>query len=182
MAGKGYNYADDYDDDWYDQEEYSEEDADEDPELAAAVKKAEEQKKAAKPSSKVLGCLSDVPTSVPETSRGSDNCMFSMRIVLLINDAIKVLKRLCVQGPISSSQSSSAALLGSSKQGGSQPATGGLRTAAAGASALAHLLCDPPPHASRPAPCGMSTAGPACSMHAMHCPFASALLFPDAVI
>lgn len=42
MAGKGYNYADDFDDDWYDDEEeyYEEEDDAEDPELAAAVEAA----------------------------------------------------------------------------------------------------------------------------------------------
>ena len=42
MAGKGYNYADDFDNDWYDDEdEYCEEKDDaEDPELAAAVEAA----------------------------------------------------------------------------------------------------------------------------------------------
>ena len=42
MAGKGYNYADDFDEDWCDDvdEYYEEEDDAEDPELAAAVEAA----------------------------------------------------------------------------------------------------------------------------------------------
>ena len=51
MAGKGYNYADDFDDDWYaDEDEYYEEEDDaEDPELAAAVQAAKKASLAGKP-------------------------------------------------------------------------------------------------------------------------------------
>ena len=51
MAGKGYNYADDFDDDWYaDEDEYYEEDEDaDDPELAAAVQAAKKASAAVKP-------------------------------------------------------------------------------------------------------------------------------------
>ena len=51
MAGKGYNYADDFDDDWYaDEDDYYEEEEDaEDPELAAAVQAAKKASAAGKP-------------------------------------------------------------------------------------------------------------------------------------
>ena len=51
MAGKGYNYADDFDDDWYaNEDEYYEEEGDaEDPELAAAVQAAKKTSLAGKP-------------------------------------------------------------------------------------------------------------------------------------
>ena len=51
MAGKGYNYADDFDDDWYaDDDDYDEEEEDaEDPELAAAVQAAKKASAAGKP-------------------------------------------------------------------------------------------------------------------------------------
>lgn len=64
MAGKGYNYADDYDDDWYDEDDNDMPDfeEEEDPELAAAVKAAAQQKKPA--NVKVLpSTLSDHVTS-----------------------------------------------------------------------------------------------------------------------
>ena len=51
MAGKGYNYADDFDDDWYAEEDdyYEEEEDGEDPELAAAVQAAKKASAAGKP-------------------------------------------------------------------------------------------------------------------------------------
>lgn len=51
MAGKGYNYADDFDDNWYADEDqyYEEEDDAEDPELAAAVQAAKKASLAGKP-------------------------------------------------------------------------------------------------------------------------------------
>ena len=51
MAGKGYNYADDFEDDWYaDEDDYYEEEEDaEDPELAAAVQAAKKASAAGRP-------------------------------------------------------------------------------------------------------------------------------------
>lgn len=56
MAGKGYSYADDYDDKWYEQDDDYHEDYDDedDPELAEAVKAAEAKKAAAKLVVKVI--------------------------------------------------------------------------------------------------------------------------------
>jgi hypothetical protein len=50
MAGKGFSYADVYEDDWYDQDgEYQEDyDEDEDPELSAAVALAQQQNDSSK--------------------------------------------------------------------------------------------------------------------------------------
>lgn len=51
MAGKGYNYADDFDDDWYaeDDDYYEDEDDADDPELAAAVQAAKKASTTGKP-------------------------------------------------------------------------------------------------------------------------------------
>ena len=51
MAGKGYNYADDFDDDWYAEDDnyYEDEDDADDPELAAAVQAAKKASTTGKP-------------------------------------------------------------------------------------------------------------------------------------
>jgi hypothetical protein len=54
MAGKGYNYADDYEDHWYEHDDdYDEDYEEDDPELAEAVRAVEAQKAAAIPTAKV---------------------------------------------------------------------------------------------------------------------------------
>ena len=61
MAGKGYEYADDFDDDWYADEDdyYQEEDDGEDPELAAAVQAAKKASLAGKPVQVHVNCRCD---------------------------------------------------------------------------------------------------------------------------
>ena len=152
MAGKGYNYADDFDDDWYaDEDEYYEEDDAEDPELAAAVQAAKKASLAGKPARVSVRHSYDDADQLSDIAAVSRTTADGMAAVSGAN-TLK-LSLMALQAAQSAGKTSQASTAPAGKDASKAPAkpaalqgngSSSCRAAgAAGGSALASYLCAP---------------------------------------
>ena len=153
MAGKGYNYADDFDDDWYadEDEDYEEDDA-EDPELAAAVQAAKKASLAGKPAQVSVRYSCDDEAQISDTAAVSRTAADGKAAVSGANTLTLTLMALqAAQTAGKTSQASTAPTGKGASNAPAKPAalqgngssSGSKAAGPAGGSALASYLCAP---------------------------------------